>query len=339
MIGRVWADRRAGSRSRCCPVTRTTSRTSRSARTGRRSSQRAAIGRRGHGRPRRARRSRRLAGDTEAVVVRRVHTVGAEMVTASLDGTARTWDAVVQPLLPVVADLRPPVTQRRASRRPGVRSRRRPVRRAYRDRAPARAGGRRRPGPSAGHRGHRPGRRTRGDRREERHGHASRTGRRSSSPGIRAEVTSVAFSADGARVVTASRRPRRAGSGMPARAALLHVLRGHFAIVSDARFSPDGRWVVTAGPATAGLWDADTGLARLLLRGHEGKLRSRSPSRRTCEPDRDGRQSTARSRLRGYVPRSAAAPMTLIGSRRRRASRHAAVSDPTDEERRAVRGL
>ena len=37
------------------------------------------------------------------------------------------------------------------------------------------------------------------------------------------------------------------------------VLRGHFGTVQSARFSPDGRWVVSAGPRTAGLWDARTG--------------------------------------------------------------------------------
>ena len=32
-------------------------------------------------------------------------------MTASLDGAARTWDAVVKPALPVVADLHAPVTR------------------------------------------------------------------------------------------------------------------------------------------------------------------------------------------------------------------------------------
>ena len=36
--------------------------------------------------------------------------------------------------------------------------------------------------------------------------------------------------------------------------ALVQVLRWHFGAVADASFSPDGRWILTAGPATVGLW-------------------------------------------------------------------------------------
>ena len=42
---------------------------------------------------------------------------------------------------------------------------------------------------------------------------------------------------------------------------------GHFGSVADARFSPDGRWVVTAGPITAGLWNVRTGELVMYLRG------------------------------------------------------------------------
>jgi WD40 repeat protein len=54
----------------------------------------------------------------------------------------------------------------------------------------------------------------------------------------------------------------------------LQLLRGHFAIVSDASFSPDGRWVVTAGPGTAGLFSVADGRLLFLLSGHEGILTS-----------------------------------------------------------------
>ena len=64
-------------------------------------------------------------------------------------------------------------------------------------------------------------------------------------------------------------RTWRVSTGAP-----IHVLRGHFSAVQGARFSPDGRWIVTAGPRTAGLWDArtgeffaPTGLADPFLRG------------------------------------------------------------------------
>ena len=53
---------------------------------------------------------------------------------------------------------------------------------------------------------------------------------------------------------------------------LLHTLRGHFGAVNDAEFSPDGRWVVTAGPITAGLWSADSGTLLFYVRGHKRRL-------------------------------------------------------------------
>jgi WD40 repeat protein len=82
-------------------------------------------------------------------------------------------------------------------------------------------------------------------------------------------VTSVSFSPDGRRLVSAS-RDRDAilwdvVSGKP-----LRVLRAHFGPVSDARFSPDGRWIATAGPRSVGLWRADTGELVRLLYGPRG---------------------------------------------------------------------
>ena len=76
-------------------------------------------------------------------------------------------------------------------------------------------------------------------------------------------------------MVTASRdadaRIWDAGTGE-----LLDTLRGHFNIVSDASFSPDGRWVVTAGPQTAGLRDASSGAHIFFLYGHDDILTSAS---------------------------------------------------------------
>ena len=78
-------------------------------------------------------------------------------------------------------------------------------------------------------------------------------------------VTSVAFSPDGRRLVTASRDNDAilwdVDSG-----ARLAVLRAHFGPVFDARFSPDGRWIVTAGPTSAGLWSANGTFIRFLRR-------------------------------------------------------------------------
>jgi WD40 repeat protein len=82
-------------------------------------------------------------------------------------------------------------------------------------------------------------------------------------------VTSVSFSPDGRRLVSAS-RDRDAILWDVASGKALRVLRAHFGPVSDARFSPDGRWIVTAGPRSVGLWRADTGQLVRLLYGPPG---------------------------------------------------------------------
>jgi WD40 repeat protein len=212
-----------------------------------------------------------FAGETDAVVSARFAGFGLEVVTASRDGSARVWDAVVQPRLPVVTDLGAPVTRvdfavggRSVTATAGGR--------AYRiglPRGPAVPIGPAVPSPTT----------VSGP------GGAAATvqgntvtvtrpdGKEIELVGHRAEINSVAFSADGTQVVTASAdhdaRIWDARSG-----AMVQVLLGHFATVSDARFSPDGRWVVTAGPETAGLWSAKNGRLIYLLRGHEGKLLS-----------------------------------------------------------------
>ena len=91
--------------------------------------------------------------------------------------------------------------------------------------------------------------------------------------GHTAPVTTVHFSPDGALVVTASRdttaRIWDARSGAP-----LHTLRRYFDTVNDAEFSPNGQWVVTAGPSTAALWSAGDGAFWFYLRGHKGRVTS-----------------------------------------------------------------
>jgi conflict system STAND superfamily ATPase/WD40 domain-containing protein len=85
------------------------------------------------------------------------------------------------------------------------------------------------------------------------------------------DVLTVELSADASRVVTASRdgdaRIWDARTGQS-----LQTLRGHGGTVFDASFSPNGRWVVTAGPATAGLWATRTGERIWFLQGHESHL-------------------------------------------------------------------
>jgi WD40 repeat protein len=78
-------------------------------------------------------------------------------------------------------------------------------------------------------------------------------------------VTSVDFSPDGRRLVTAS-RDNDAILWDVNTGTRLSVLRAHFGPVFDARFSPDGRWIVTAGPTTAGLWSANGTFIRYLRR-------------------------------------------------------------------------
>jgi WD40 repeat protein len=98
------------------------------------------------------------------------------------------------------------------------------------------------------------------------------------------------FSPDGTLVVTTSidtdGRVWNAHTGAP-----LHVLGAHFAPVRDAAFSPDGHWIVTAGPSAARLWFAATGAAGKYLFGSRYPLRSAafSPdSRRIVTAGADG---------------------------------------------------
>ncbi|MGH3080174.1 MAG: WD40 repeat domain-containing protein, partial [Gaiellaceae bacterium] len=83
-------------------------------------------------------------------------------------------------------------------------------------------------------------------------------------------VTAVTFSPDGDSVVTTS-------SDHDARLSRIETGRqvwrlSHSAIVSDADFSADGRWVVIAGPGYAGIVDAKTGERILLLNGQDKVL-------------------------------------------------------------------
>ena len=51
------------------------------------------------------------------------------------------------------------------------------------------------------------------------------------------------------------------------------ILRGHVSTVADVAFSPDGRWISTAGPSAAAVWRARTGARLFYLRGHVNALR------------------------------------------------------------------
>jgi WD40 repeat protein len=91
-------------------------------------------------------------------------------------------------------------------------------------------------------------------------------------PRHRARVTSATFSRDGLLVVTTGAdhdaRVSDVASGRQ-----LWVL-SHAALVSDADFSADGRWVAIAGPGEAGIVEAKTGERVFLLDGQDRLLTS-----------------------------------------------------------------
>lgn len=210
-------------------------------------------------------------GGTEAVTSAQFTESGQAVVVASLDGNARTLDTVVQPELPVVANLEAPVTDV-GFVRDGAALTATADGRRYRiplpdgpavEVGPAAAAGKVIEGPDG--------------LRATIHGKDATITRADGTTvelvGHKARITSLSFSADGTLAVTASAdhdaRVWDVGSGV-----VVHVLRGHFAIVSGASFSPDGRWIVTAGPGTAGLWSTATGTMTYYRRGHRGKLLS-----------------------------------------------------------------
>jgi WD40 repeat protein len=60
---------------------------------------------------------------------------------------------------------------------------------------------------------------------------------------------------------------------------VLYRLQGHAGTVNDASFSPDGRWIVTAGPTAAFLWLAATGAHEIDVSAGTSRLTSVSFSR------------------------------------------------------------
>ncbi len=87
--------------------------------------------------------------------------------------------------------------------------------------------------------------------------------------GHEGSVTSVAFSPDGSRIVTASAdNTARIWDVVATRE--IAVLRGHNQAVTSAAFSPDGSRIVTAsGDNTARIWDAASAKEIAVLRGHK----------------------------------------------------------------------
>jgi WD40 repeat protein len=93
-------------------------------------------------------------------------------------------------------------------------------------------------------------------------------------PGLRGfggEVTDMAFSANGQRLVTASGKTTHVWDLPPRK--LLATLKGHEADVTGVSVADDGSAVLTGSKdGTAALWDATTGQMRSLYKGHAGTV-------------------------------------------------------------------
>jgi WD40 repeat protein len=117
-------------------------------------------------------------------------------------------------------------------------------------------------------------------------------------------LTWVVFSDDGRRLLTAD-ADGRVQSWNVANGSRVAVFRGHSSTVTEARFSPDGRWVVTAGPSAAGLFHAATGTRLYFLRGHGAPLTAAAfmrNSRRVVSTGTDGTVRTYVCVLCGDLP-------------------------------------
>ena len=194
--------------------------------------------------------------------------VGSPVVTAGLDGSIRLWDSVFQPELDLLTRLSNGVIRVEVADDDRVK-------------ATARDGQARTVDPVTGDElevgsGKRPPRRVVGSNGEI----ATIRGRTvvlrtptgtHTLEGHRDRVTAVSFSSDGTLLVTASLDHDARIWKVP-EGELVRVLQ-HNTAVHDARFSPDGRWVVTAANR-AGLWDVRDGSNELRLQGHEGTLTS-----------------------------------------------------------------
>ncbi len=81
---------------------------------------------------------------------------------------------------------------------------------------------------------------------------------------------SLAFSPDGKRLVVATNPPTVWDT---ATGKLANRLASQVGVAPGVAFTPDARFVVTAGAdSTVRIWDAQTGAERAVLRGHAGRV-------------------------------------------------------------------
>jgi WD40 repeat protein/serine/threonine protein kinase len=120
--------------------------------------------------------------------------------------------------------------------------------------------------------------------------------------GHKSTVASVAFSADGQRLVTTS-EDKTAKVWDAATGQLLLTLRGHTGWVFSATFTPDGQRIITGGgpwglgikPGETKVWDATTGEQLLDFKGHNYTVWSLAISP-------DGKRIVTAAAERGYGP-------------------------------------
>ena len=105
-------------------------------------------------------------------------------------------------------------------------------------------------------------------------------------------VNTVAFSPDDRLLVTAGRDHDVIVWDVASGEIVHRFAEAQSASVADARFSPDGRWIVTAGPISARLWNVADGRPLTYLYGpkssHRGRVRGRLANRRHARAGRHG---------------------------------------------------
>ena len=86
---------------------------------------------------------------------------------------------------------------------------------------------------------------------------------------------------------------------------IVHRLSRHSGSIWDAEYSPDGRWIVTAGPVTAGLWDGTGEHFFFFLSGHTSIVHTalfEPDSRRIVTAGADGTVRTYWCAVCGHLP-------------------------------------
>jgi len=191
-----------------------------------------------------------LRGHREGVTRLKFTRDGRRIVTVSLDGTRRLWDPEPEPRMRVVPGAAPPERPPLVAEARGKRATVDGKKVLVRD---------------------------------------LQTGKVIKLVGHSGPITSVHFDRSGDRLVTSS-EDRDARIWDARTGATLHVLRGHFNVVNDAEFSPDGRWVVTAGPISAGLWRSDSDSIDTYVRNTDRPIVARfEGDRRIVTLARDGK--------------------------------------------------